>query len=585
MGAQSGKTETFLDVAGQRLDQRPAPILYVGPNDQFLREQFEPRVMALLDEAPSLADKVARGKRMTRTRKVIAGVPWRLASAQSSSALKSDPFALALVDEYDEMVANIRGQGDPLGLIERRGDTYADFCCAVVSTPTIGTVKSVQDEASGLDFWDVMPADDIESPIWRLWQQGTRHHWCWPCPHCGDYFVPRFDLLRWPEGASPAEAAKATYIECPHCGGVVEEQHKADMNERGRYVAPGQAVDREGVVSGEPRDAATISFWTSGLASPFVAFGDRVRVYLEAVAMADSDMVQTAVNAGFGELYARGGIHLKEWEAVAKLRQPYRMGEVPSGVLRLTMAVDVQKNRLVYSIRGWGARATSWQIESGELAGYTDEQTVWGDLADLITGTWGGLPISLVLIDSGFRPNKVSEGSANIVYDFCRRFSRLTRPTKGHPTLDAPIKRSRLKVTVPGQRMQVPVELINLDTDFWKSRLHERLAWPFGQPGSFTIAGDSTDDYCKQLVSEVRQLTPGGRAEWVQVSKNNHFLDCEAMNEAAGHLLNMQRVPLGAGRRAETPPETEVPAETPPPAATAKATRNRMADLAARLNR
>jgi hypothetical protein len=58
-GAQTGKTELMLDVAGQRLDQRPGPILYVGPNKQFLSEQFEPRVMALLDQAPTLMAKVA----------------------------------------------------------------------------------------------------------------------------------------------------------------------------------------------------------------------------------------------------------------------------------------------------------------------------------------------------------------------------------------------------------------------------------------------------------------------------------------------------------------------------------------------
>jgi hypothetical protein len=57
-GAQTGKSELMLDVAGQRLDQRPGPILYVGPSKQFLTEQFEPRVMALLDEAPTLMAKV-----------------------------------------------------------------------------------------------------------------------------------------------------------------------------------------------------------------------------------------------------------------------------------------------------------------------------------------------------------------------------------------------------------------------------------------------------------------------------------------------------------------------------------------------
>ncbi|MBD0318828.1 MAG: glycosyltransferase family 4 protein, partial [Gemmatimonadetes bacterium] len=51
------------------------PILYVGPSQQFLREQFEPRIKDLLDQAPTLRGKVARGKKMTKTRKVIAGVP------------------------------------------------------------------------------------------------------------------------------------------------------------------------------------------------------------------------------------------------------------------------------------------------------------------------------------------------------------------------------------------------------------------------------------------------------------------------------------------------------------------------------
>jgi phage terminase large subunit GpA-like protein len=77
---------------------------------------------------------------MTKTRKMIAGVSFRLAHAGSSAALKSDPAALALVDEYDEMLANIRGQGDPLGLVERRGDTYPDFVAVVTSTCKRGMV-------------------------------------------------------------------------------------------------------------------------------------------------------------------------------------------------------------------------------------------------------------------------------------------------------------------------------------------------------------------------------------------------------------------------------------------------------------
>jgi phage terminase large subunit GpA-like protein len=599
--AQSGKTETFLDIAGQRLDQQPAPILYVGPNKQFLTEQFEPRVMALLDEAPTLAGKLARGKRMTKTRKVIAGVPFRLAHAGSSAALKSDPAALALVDEYDEMLANIKGQGDPLGLVERRGDTYPDFVCGVVSTCRRGMVSTIVDEGSGLVFWDVAPTEDIESPIWRLWQAGTRHHWAWPCPHCGEYFVPRFSCVRYPDGVKPIEAAAGTFVECPRCGGVIEEAHKAGMNERGRYVAPGQRVGLDGVVIGDPLVAPTLSFWVSGLASPFVTFGDRVLSYLEAVALGDDAAIQTAINAGFGELYAAGGGAVKEWQQVASRRNPHKQGEMPNGVIKLTCGIDVQGNGFYYDVRGWGARATSWQIESGEIAGHTNEPEVWNDLANLLLGEWGGLPISLALIDSGFRPNKPNEGPVNVVYDFCRRFRRFVRPAKGYARLSAPIMRSRVKVTVPGARAPVALELVRLDTDFWKQRVHERLEWPEDQPGGFLLAADATDDYCKQLVSEVRKVTPSGKPQWVMVSKRNHYLDCAALNEAAGHLLNVQKIPVGTTRAPDGADDEDQPPK--PPAAVARAApvfiaaaavdaekkqkpfRSRMSGIAARLNR
>nr|WP_199805666.1 phage terminase large subunit family protein [Bradyrhizobium lablabi] len=121
-------------------------------------------------------------------------------------------------------------------------------------------------------------ADDIESPIWQLWQQSTRHHWCWPCPHCGEYFVPRFNLMRYPPKVSPMAAARETYLECPHCGGVIEDGYKAAMNERGQYVAPGQTIDGNGQVSGDLPDTMSVSYWVSGLASPFVSFDDRIPV-------------------------------------------------------------------------------------------------------------------------------------------------------------------------------------------------------------------------------------------------------------------------------------------------------------------
>ena len=87
--------------------------------------------------------------------------------------------------------------------------------------------------------------------------------------------------MRWPENVSPVEAARKTFIECPRCGGVIEDKHKAEMNARGRYVAPGQKIDHGGKITGKPSDdVVAASYWVSGLCSPFKSFGDRVQTYL-----------------------------------------------------------------------------------------------------------------------------------------------------------------------------------------------------------------------------------------------------------------------------------------------------------------
>lgn len=522
-------------------------------------------MVSLFDQAPTLMRKVQRGKKSTKTRKIVAGVPVRLAHAGSSAALKSDPAGFACVDEYDEMLANVKGQGDPLGLVEHRGDTFADYVCLVTSTPKTGVVHPERDEESGLEFWGKAPSEDTrESPIWNLWQQGTRHHWCWPCPHCEEYFVPRFDRLRWPEGATADEARRRSWLECPRCGGVIEEADKRDLNARGRYVAPGQLVDRDGNVSGEAARTLTLSFWVSGLCSPFVTFGERAAEFIEAEALGDTAMIQRATNAGFGELYAPGGRDIKEWQQIARRRMPHRFGELPDKVLRLTAAVDVQKSALYYSVRGWGERGTSWQIESGFFAGYTDQPEVWSSLANALLAGFDEMRIALALIDSGFRPDKPEEGWTNVVYEFCRRFKSFCRPTKGYDKLDAPIKRGVGKVTIPGRGAQQEIDIVRLDTDFWKTRLNERLAWPHDQPGGFHLSADATDDYCKQLVSEVRVVAPSGKPEWVRVSRQNHFLDVEAMNEAAGHMIGAQKIPLGmtrVGEKAARPSRPAPPAQ------------------------
>jgi phage terminase large subunit GpA-like protein len=573
---QMGKTDSALDVVGERLDNQPAPILYVGPSKEFCTDQLEPRLMQLLDEAPTLADKVGRGKRNKKTRKLIAGVSLRLAHAGSPIALKSDPAGLSIIDEFDGMAAT--ADGGVLALVEARGSTYADSSVGITSTPSLGVVDTVLDETSGLEFWRPGLAEDIESPAWRLWQEGTMHHWTWPCPHCGEYFVPRFSCLRWatPEGgkATPAEARRSSFIECPHCGGAIEDGHKTEMNANGRMVAPGQIVSKHGVVIGDPSsDSSTVSYWVSGLCSPFVSLGSRAERYLSAVRLGDFKDIQSAVNTNFGEVFAPAGGEAPEWVRVSEHRSDYLRGELPEGVIHLVATVDVQRDRLIWVVRGWGARGTSWLIDHGELWGDTVEQDVWNDLAEFITAPICGKRLRMVLVDSGYRPGKPVELPLNRIYDFCRRFPRFVLPTKGASrTMRASITKSRIEVTPKGAVAKYGLELILLDTDRFKSWVHERVRWPDDQPGSWYLPSDIEDGYCRQIVSEARMRLASGKVRWVERSKQNHYLDLESMQAAAADMLNVHRI-SGMARptqRQEAPspgqePETGFEAGRPAP--------------------
>jgi phage terminase large subunit GpA-like protein len=557
VSAQSGKTESVFDIIGERLDSAPVPMIFVGPSKQMLTEQLEPRLDELLRNT-ALKNSMAPDYLQKKTRKFVNGVPLRLAHGGSSTALKSDPAGLVVTDEADELMANVRGAGNPILLADARGDTHADFVHAVTSTPSEGIADIVRDPVSGLEFWDAPDSEEdlkaqVQSTIWRLWLSGTRHHWAWPCPHCGEYFIPRFECLQWekqvgPDGrerpSTPSLALETAYLQCPQgCADPILEEHKEEMNARGVYVAPGQSIEPDGTVIGPTPKSWTLSFWVSGLCSPFVSFGERAARYVEAVRSGDPESIKAVKNQGFGELYSPPSGSVPEWSHLMSLRLPYARGDVPKGVLFLTAGVDVQGDRLVYVVRGWGYRQESWLIDHGEIWGDTQYDDVWFELADYLSQEFGGMHIRRAFIDSGFRPGKKITVPVHMVYEFCHRYRRVAYPTKGQDRRRTPLAVTRIDVTPGGGKPEYGVDLVLLDTDFLKCFVHQRLTWPAGQPGGWHLHQDVDEGYCRQIVSEARVKKPKGDGfKWQPKSKQNHFLDAESLAYAAAYMLGVQRL-------------------------------------------
>jgi len=483
-------------------------------------------VAKMIRSTPSLDAKLDRRKTADKvTEKTIAGQRLGFAWAGSAIELSSHAAALVLIDERDRMTGDVGGEGDPVALAEARTATYPDGKVIVTSTPTL----------------------EGASPIWSLYESGTRFRWSWPCPDCETFFVPTFDLLKWPEKSSPAKAKREARLACPHCGSLIADKHRAGMNAAGRFELTGDA------------ESDTASFWVSGLASPWRSWGQAAALWIEAARSGEPGRVQAIKNTVFGELFMLQG-DAPEAGTVAALRGAYRSDELPADAFVLTCGVDVQKDRLVFAVRAWGNQSTSWLIRHGELFGETDRADVWSDLAALLLMEWGGKRIRLMFVDSGFRPDPV--------YNFARSHQGKVFPTKGHASRDKPVSIVKLDVAPNGKERRRGIALAHVDASYFKSFVHGRIRWPVDQPGAWHLPTDATDDYCEQVIAESRVVKANGDVVWVRSKKANHYLDCEVLNAAAAHMLSVHSIVRRprADKPVGTDTDSTAPARPPQPA-------------------
>ena len=555
MGTQMGKSVSMQNVIGWKLDDDPAPVIYIGPTESNINNVVEPKFMDMINECDSLSLKLSRIKGDTnRHKKRIAGVNFRFAWAGSATELASDSAVITMVDEIDRPDSNASGEGDLVEIAEARGDAYASSISAYTSTPTKGKVERAKHPDTGLEAWAKADPKAINSPVWKLWQEGTKHEWQIPCSHCGDYFSPWSDLLWWPgrgtdDECSATVASKQAMLTCSRCGSQNSNKERQRANARGVMVAPGQQVirsDADGVwieqagaehkiVFGDFLPTAdgndSISFWVSGLCS-FSAkksYGFLARKLLTAIKSDNPETLEAVYNTGFGELYALTG-ESPAWEQVKALNINYLSGNVPEGVNTLICTVDVQGNRLVYVVRGWAPGFKSYLIEWGELWGRTDKPEVWEQLSELLDREWGGMNIRLMGVDCGYRPDQV--------FDFVLKHKKRARALRGFKRLNKAFRIFREEVDKQGKIKKRGTARWDFDTSRAKAWVHSRVHWPKERDKAWLLPSDVDEDYCRQIVAEEYDA---GRDEWKVLARDNHYLDCEGMNYMAARMLRLDR--------------------------------------------
>lgn len=278
-------------------------------------------------------------------------------------------------------------------------------------------------------------------------------------------------------------------------------------------------------------------------------------------------------------------------EQIAAKINNHARGQVPAEATCLTAGVDVQKRVLFWLVAAWADPLTGWIVDYGtwpdqtshfftadtvrrtiqkQYPGRTLEAQILAACTELLDALgareWSRADGATAMLDGGLIDAGWGE-TKDQVYEACRG-NRLFLPSHGRgiragdrPMYEWPKKKGQrrgVNWTLTPPKGSEPRHVI-VDTNFWKTKIHERLCLAHGDPGSLTLFKSPPAVHrllSQHLASESPIETEGhGRKmiEWrAPPACENHWLDAL---ELAMVRASMQGVAMVARQPANGAPK------------------------------
>ncbi len=230
-------------------------------------------------------------------------------------------------------------------------------------------IASTVNDRAGREGGD--PNDpDSAHPILQLYKEGSQHRQHHRCPHCVGFFIPELEHLD----------ADAGTLTCPLCAVTWSEADRRDALNRSLSVGRNDSI-ADGVVIQGQYESDAYSELTTGLdyhMSDLASICAQVRAAKQAEARGEYSLMRTVMHKVFCRSYvepAGVGEITNAGLAVVSARSDYEKRLVPSWVIRLSVAVDVQGDRIYWVVVGLGPDDRTCVIDWGyEMLVPKDEQ-------------------------------------------------------------------------------------------------------------------------------------------------------------------------------------------------------------------
>ena len=557
MGASqiAGKTELMNNVIGYHMDYKPTNIVIMYPTietvEKFSKKKFTPMAEATPCLAAILSPARSRTSSNTILVKDFLGGSVFMVGSNSTSSLRGATGSVLLGDEIDDYEDDIGGQGDPVDLLWKRGESFPNVVKGLFSTPTVEGV----------------------SRIWNYFEESDRRFWFMPCVHCGKEIIFKWSHQSKIDNSLPCavmnykpDNTAGAELVCQECFNPINDAQRLAMYYAGAWKATGPANGIAG-------------YHLNWLYCPWKAhkgFNNRLHEFAEEWERAKkkgTNSLKVLINTGLSECFAEEYEKPPDHSALLLRLEPYET-EIPTPVCYLTCAVDVQNDRLEYEIVGWGEGEESWGIDAGKFFGSPHQPACWAQLDVLLSRSFdhpsgARLKISCVLIDSGGQSD--NRTFALPVYRYVRpRQGRHIFASKGSSVIGSPL--------VVGHLQKNGVMIQSIGTDICKSTVYDRIK--INMPGPlychFPQGRGYDEEWFKQLTAEVVTQTKvrgSTRRVWVKRRQRNEALDLRAGNIAAFELRNPNLAAIAHNLYKSTdtkPPEEKSPlipvVKTPPKA-------------------
>jgi len=500
---QVGGTEALNNMFGYVVAQDPNPALVVYPMLDLAEYTSKNRLQPMVKLSPALSERY-RDEDSKVLELQFDGMYAVVAGANSPASLSSRAIRYLFMDEVDKYPKNAGKEADPRSLARERTKTFP-FNKKIVQTST-PTLK--------------------HGPIWQAWENVDVQLWYnAPCPHCGRFHTFKFKQIKF-DSALPAEKVRSTaYYECESCQGVIRDAHKPQMLRAGEWrTADGKTI--RGNKTG---------FHLNAIYSPWVRFGDVAYEFL--TTKKNPDELMNFINSWLAEPWEQTQVKLNS-DKVLERTSGYEEGVVPDRALLLTAGVDVQKDRMYYTIRAWGEGMTSQNIRHGVAE-------TWTQIEDVMNISYQSRDgdeffVNLCAIDSGY--------NADDTYDFCAKNVEWAVAVKGSST-PLPAKYRLTKIDRE-ERGLFGISLYMVDGAYFKDFIAGRLNRKPDEPGGWFVYEGCDQDYAEQITAEqkVKERRNGRDIEvWKPKTAHadNHYLDCEVYAAFAADCLGIRYMRYG----------------------------------------